>query len=269
MLKGQARLGPEDLPSPKSIVDNLSRKQLMASDAALSTDDPPAVGTETSADPIAARIVQALEGDIVFGRLRPGQKLREEDLAERFGGSRHQVRESLVRLERLGIITRERNRGAAVRSFTEAEIREIYDVREMLQRQAALRISLPVEAAIIASLKAIHETYSQAVLAADLQRIHASNDLFHKELFGLCGNDVLAGLVKHYMDLTYAIRANAFSTPDILAVSQRHHAIMIELLAGRDSWALAQICVDHIQPSKTQYLAAMREQVRRHEPEAA
>jgi DNA-binding GntR family transcriptional regulator len=233
-----------------------SQDRRVTPETALAAND--AGPLDSGADPIAARIVQALEGDIVFGRLKPGQKLREEDLAERFGGSRHQVREGLVRLERLGIVTRARNRGAAVRSFTETEIREIYEVREMLQRQAALRIPLPVDPAIIDSLQSIHDAYTRAVRDGDLPRIHTSNDLFHKELFGLCGNDVLAGLVKHYMDLTYAIRANSFSAPDILAVSQRHHAIMIELLAGRDSWALAQICVDHIQPSKTQYLAAMR-----------
>jgi DNA-binding GntR family transcriptional regulator len=61
----------------------------------------------------------------------------------------------------------------------------------------------------------------------------------------------------HYMDLTYAIRANAFFDPEILETSRRHHELMIRLLRGKDSWALAQICVDHMQPSKAQYLPAL------------
>ena len=80
------------------------------------------------------------------------------------------------------------------------------------------------------------------------------------ELFRLCGNDLLLQLVKHYMDLTYAIRGSAFGDPENLESSRRHHRIMIELLGGSDPWALAQICVDHIQPTKTQYLAILREQ---------
>jgi DNA-binding GntR family transcriptional regulator len=71
---------------------------------------------------------------------------------------------------------------------------------------------------------------------------------------------MLLQLVKKYMDLTYAIRGAAFADPDNLETSRRHHRIMLELLSGTDSWALAQICVDHIQPTKAQYLEILRQQ---------
>jgi DNA-binding GntR family transcriptional regulator len=212
-----------------------------------------------SADAVSERIARLLEQDIVFGRLKPGQKLPEEELAERFGASRHQVREGLARLARIGIVAKERNKGAAVRAFTRDEVRQIYEVREILQRQAALLIPLPVDGPVIEALQAIHDDYERAVGAGDLRGIHEANDRFHTELFRLCGNEVLVQLVKHYMDLTYAIRANAFFDPEILETSRRHHELMIRLLRGKDSWALAQICVDHMQPSKAQYLAALGE----------
>ena len=215
--------------------------------------DPPS-DAPGAADQMAGQIARALEKDIAFGRLEPGQKLREEELAERFAASRHQVREALAELGRIGIVIKERNRGVTVRRFSPKEIREIYEVREILQRQAALRIPLPVAEVTLAALLSIHEDYSQAVEVGDLQRIHAANDLFHMEMFRLCGNELLLNLIKHYMDLTYAIRAAGFSDPENLETSRRHHRIMIDLLRGRDSWAVAQICVDHIQPTKTQYL---------------
>ena len=215
--------------------------------------EPPSDASAT-ADPMAGQIARALEKDIAFGRLDPGQKLREEELAERFAASRHQVREALAQLGRIGIVVKERNRGVTVRRFSPEEIREIYEVREILQRQAALRIPLPVAEVALAGLLSIHEDYSLAVEAGDLQRIHAANDLFHMEMFRLCGNELLLNLIKHYMDLTYAIRAAGFSDPENLETSRRHHRIMIDLLRGKDSWAVAQICVDHIQPTKTQYL---------------
>jgi DNA-binding GntR family transcriptional regulator len=211
------------------------------------------------ADAVSERIARLLEQDIVFGRLKPGQKLPEEELAERFGASRHQVREGLARLARIGIVAKERNKGAAVRSFTPEEVRQIYEVREILQRQAALLIPLPVDGPVIEALQAIHGDYEGAVGAGDLRGIHEANDRFHTELFRLCGNEVLVQRVMHYMDLTYAIRANAFFDPKILETSRRHHELMIRLLRGKDSWALAQICVDHMQPSKAQYLAALGE----------
>ena len=60
------------------------------------------------------------------------------------------------------------------------------------------------------------------------------------------------------MEMTYAVRGAAFADPKNLDKSRTHHRIMIQLLSGTDSWALAQICVDHIQITKDQYLAAIR-----------
>lgn len=214
-------------------------------------------GSET--DPAADQIARAIEQDIFGGRLPPGEKLREEELADRFGASRHHVREALVRLLRVGIIVKERNKGASVRRFGRDELRQIYEIREILQRQAALRIPLPANAATIERLTVINEEFEAAARKADFRRIHEVNDIFHAELFGLCDNDLLVSLIKTYMDLTYAVRGAAFANPHNLEKSQAQHRIMIRLLSGTDSWALAQICVDHIQITKDQYLAAIIE----------
>lgn len=221
----------------------------------------PAGEPQMSADPTAEQIARALEQDIVLGRLRPGTKLREEVLAERFSASRHHVREGLARLERIGIVSKTRNRGVSVRRFTADEVRQIYEIREILQRQAALRIQLPVDPAVVQNLTSINAEYESVVEAGEFQRIHETNDRFHTELFRLCGNDLLVQLVKNYMDLTYAIRGLAFADPENLETSRRHHRIMLNLLSGTDSWALAEICVDHIQPTKAQYLAVLRKQL--------
>src|SRR5688572_18239602 len=83
-------------------------------------------------------IARALEEDIIFGRLAPGTRLTEDALLSRFAVTRHFARQALVQLEAMGIVSRERNKGATVRSLSPREVREIYEVRELLQRQAAL-----------------------------------------------------------------------------------------------------------------------------------
>ena len=217
--------------------------------------------TGPGADPAAEPITRAIERDIFRGRLRPGEKLREEELAERFEASRHHVRAALARLAQIGIVVKERNRGAFVRRFTADEVRQIYEVREILQRQATLRIALPAAPETARRLSAINDGYEEAVRGGDFHRIHETNDRFHTELFGLCGNELLVSLIKNYMELTYAIRGAAFADPENLDKSREHHRIMLKLLSGTDSWALAQICVDHIQITKEQYLSALRESV--------
>jgi len=213
------------------------------------------------ADQAAEQIARAIERDIFRGHLRPGEKLREEDLAERFGASRHHIREALLRLSRLGIVAKERNKGASVRQFTADELRQIYEVREILQRQAALRIKLPADPDAIARLKRLNEDYESAVEAGDFHLIHETNDRFHTELFGLCNNPLIVSLITLYMEMTYAVRGAAFAAPENLDKSRGHHRVMIELLSGADSWALAQICVDHIQLTKDQYLEELRRRI--------
>ncbi len=87
-------------------------------------------------------IARALEEDIIFGRLAPGTRLTEDTLLARFHVTRHFARQAIVQLETMGIVVRERNKGATVRSLTARQVQEIYDVRELLQRQAALWIKL-------------------------------------------------------------------------------------------------------------------------------
>jgi DNA-binding GntR family transcriptional regulator len=204
-------------------------------------------------------IAEALEGDIIFGRLKPGERLREEALLERFGHSRHFIRSAFVRLEKKGILVRTRNVGAAVRAFSIAEVEEIYDVREMVQRQAALRIRLPADKDDVARIAAIQRDYVRCVEAGDFRGIHACNDRFHLALFALCGNNHLLSLVKQYMDLTYVIRTNTFSDPQALEVSRFQHELMIEHLRGRDSWAFSELCVQHLRPNKEKYICRLRE----------
>jgi DNA-binding GntR family transcriptional regulator len=204
-------------------------------------------------------IAAALEEEIIFGRLKPGERLREEALLERFGHSRHFIRAALARLEKMGIVVRARNVGAAVRAFSIAEVEEVYEVREIVQRQAALRLRLPAAPADIARIEAIHADYVRCVEGGDLRGIHTNNDRFHIAIFELCGNAYLLALVRQYMDLTYVIRTNTFSDAAALQGSRRQHEMMIEHLKGRDSWAFAELCVQHLRPNKEEYVRRLRE----------
>lgn len=200
-------------------------------------------------------VVARLEEDIIFGRLAPGARLTEDALMSRYGTSRHFVRQALVDAERRGIVRRERNVGATVRFYSAEEVRQIYEVREMLTRQAALMIPLPAAQGLIDELTALQLQYCAKADVQDLRGIHEANDAFHVALFSACGNPYLVRSLQDYMNLTLPMRAKNLADGEGLAQSRRQHELMIELLKGRDSWALAQLCVDHMQFSKSDYLA--------------
>jgi DNA-binding GntR family transcriptional regulator len=241
LLTIRAFPAPQDEPAKRREAEGMS--DIHIADATMVRRDDP--------DDIVAR----LEEDIIFGRLAPGARLTEDALMSAYGTSRHFVRQALVDAERRGIVRREKNVGATVRFYSAEEVRQIYEVREMLTRQAALMIPLPAPQSLIDELTALQRDYCAKADIRDLRGIHEANDAFHVALFAACGNPYLVRSLQDYMSLTLPMRAKNLADRDGLAQSRRQHELMIELLKGRDSWALAQLCVDHMQFSKKDYLA--------------
>jgi DNA-binding GntR family transcriptional regulator len=172
----------------------------------------------------------------------------------RYGATRHFIRQALIRLERIGVVHREKNVGATVCSYSADEVRQIYEVREMLTRQTALKIVLPAPAELIERLRALQVDYVRHADAGNLWGIHQTNDAFHVAMFQACGNPYLVRTLQDYMGLTLPMRAKNLAAREGWQLSLRQHDMMIDLLRGTDNWALAQICVEHIQYSKIDYL---------------
>ena len=78
-------------------------------------------------------IADTLREEILRGAVAPGQALRQEELADRFGVSRLPVRDALLRLEAQGLVHVYPNRGAFVVALSADEVREIYDIRVLLE----------------------------------------------------------------------------------------------------------------------------------------
>lgn len=213
------------------------------------------ISVDTARGDEQAEVQRRLQEDIIFGRLAPGTRLVEDSLMVRYAASRHYVRQALVALERAGLVHLARNVGATVRAYSPDEVRQIYDVREMLTRQISLMIPLPAPAALIARLSAIQATYRRQAGERALGALHETNDAFHLEMFAACGNRYLVQTVQDYMRLTLPMRAANLADDEGLQRSVREHDIMIALLDGTDTWALAQLNVDHMQRSKTDYIA--------------
>lgn len=90
----------------------------------------------------SARIADSIRIDILGGRLAPGARIRQEDVAERFGASRLPVREALRTLESDGLVTLVANTGAWVSRLTLEECVEIYQTRERIE-PLLLRYAFP------------------------------------------------------------------------------------------------------------------------------
>src|ERR1700704_5931547 len=89
----------------------------------------------------APRVRDLLEEAILGGELKPGEGLRAEALAQRFGTSRTPIREALLQLEGQGLVEVEPNRGAVVRAFDREDLLDLYALRALLAtRRTAMQL---------------------------------------------------------------------------------------------------------------------------------
>lgn len=88
---------------------------------------------------VGVMVYDILRDAILSGALVPGQKLRQETLAELIGVSRLPVRSALIQLEADGLVEFHDRRGAMVKSLSSAQAREVYDIRALLEIEALRR----------------------------------------------------------------------------------------------------------------------------------
>ena len=191
-------------------------------------------------------MVEAIKFDIIFGRLRPRERLIEDELSNRFGASRHVIRSAFVELERIGLVTRRPNKGAVVRDFSVREVEEIYDMRAILQAEAARRIPLPPRREFIDQVDAIHNRYCNAVDKRDLKEVCTLNNEFHRVIFAECNSTYLANIIDRMWTETLAIRCYAIGDPVLLQLSRKEHQKIVQALKSSDRDTLVRVSVEHI-----------------------
>jgi DNA-binding GntR family transcriptional regulator len=131
-----------------------------------------------------------------LGRLAAGTKLQEPALARVLKVSRERVRKALHRLVHEGWLTAVPNRGTFVPSLSVEEMREIYDVRSMLEAAIVRRLSEGHSAASAKKLKAHIAAERAALKIDDRGRLFELSGDFHILLAELCGNDELTKLLR-------------------------------------------------------------------------
>ena len=137
-------------------------------------------------------VTDDLRQAIVDHELEPGRRISEDELAAQMGVSRGPIREALARLEREGLITLERHRGARVASWSEQDIDEIYSMRSVLE---GLAIEWACKNATVADLAAMDEVLTRYSKLTDKQRTPkevSKIDLeFHSALFAAAHHERL------------------------------------------------------------------------------
>ncbi len=204
-------------------------------------------------------VSEALQREIIFGRLQPRERLIEDEIIERTGASRHAVRRAFDEMAQNGLVVRLPNKGVRVRSYTAKEVEDLYELRETLEAKAALRIALPAPAQLIEELTAIQKEHETASRAGEVVRLFEANNCFHETLYAACGNAALAEAIRLYSMQTHPIRMRRMSDDVWRDEAVHQHWRMIEVLGKSDNQALTELCLAHIRAPKEFYLSLYRD----------
>ncbi|MCW5232265.1 GntR family transcriptional regulator [Verminephrobacter eiseniae] len=207
-----------------------------------------------------ADIVQRLEEEIALGVLRPRERLVEDDLLARFRTKRHVVRQALLDLETMGIVSRPPNRGAIVRDLGREELEQIYFVRELLERAAMEVMPLPADPQVLRNLTDLHERHTKASKEGRLRDVFRLNLDFHKALFDACGNVPLSEAILQFAFKAHAIRSYTIGDAKLLARVCEEHGRIIKLMRGGEAnrAALIKVISEHKRPAKQAYEQALQ-----------
>lgn len=202
----------------------------------------------------STRIADALREEILSGQRTPGERLRQEEIAERLGGSRLPVREALRILEAEGLVEIEANRGARVPRLDREEVDVLYRMRERIE-PLALHQSMPrLAPGDLAALEGIQERIEAGV---DVAEFLALDREFHLATYSGCTTEHLMSSVYRLWNATQHYR-RAFMTlagPGRQWVVNAEHRLLLDALQRQDPQDAERFLVGHIRRTRRELRA--------------
>ena len=207
-------------------------------------------GTETGTGGAAsARVAAYLREAILHGRFRPGDRIRQEEIAERFGASRLPVREALRMLEAEGLTEHEPNKGARVPRLTQHEVEVIYRMRERLEPLALVE-SLPLLTEI--DHERLEEVQQRIEANTDLERFLDLDREFHMLTYSGCAIDPLNSMVTRLWNSTQHYRRAyvALGGQSRMWLVNSEHRLILDAVVRRDPVDAERFLGGHIRRTR-------------------
>ncbi|UKD58429.1 GntR family transcriptional regulator [Amycolatopsis sp. FU40] len=156
------------------------------------------MGVTQQRQPLAAtraRVLDELRERILTGRLKPGDRLVERELAEDLGVSRVPVREAIRSLESEGFVVVPTPRRVVVRQLARVDVEELFDVREALESLAAARAAERAGKPEMRRLERLLAESARVTQGGDGARISEANSRLHDEIIAIAGNRLLTTML--------------------------------------------------------------------------
>ena len=197
-------------------------------------------------------VFDILHKRIIAGEVRPGEWLRQDDIASQLGVSMTPVREALDLLVASGLAEREPYRGVRVVELSHDEMLDAYGLRILLEPAAARLASETATPREVEELKRLLVGTFELVRLEDMSRLRECSRQFHAAVVTMSGSPLLARLygiaAAKFPDwmLYEAMFRHPEALTESLRTEQDQHRAIYEAIAARDPEAAARASLDHI-----------------------
>ncbi|WP_336489492.1 GntR family transcriptional regulator [Methylobacterium nigriterrae] len=193
----------------------------------------------------AQRLKQAIEDEIVDGRLAIGSRLDEVQLAARFGVSRTPIREALIQLAMTGLVEAKPRKGAIVSAPEPQHLLAMFETMAEIEascgRLAARRLVPEDEAALKEALAAC-----AAAEAGDTEAYYQENYVFHTVVYRACRNAFLCEQARQLHRRLAPFRRLQLRARQRLTQSLAEHAAIVEAIVAGDETRASDVLRAHV-----------------------
>ncbi len=200
-------------------------------------------------------IAERLRTDIIEGRLKPGDWLRQQQLAREYNSSQMPVREALKQLISDGLVEHVPFRGARIIKFTPEDVDDLYTLRAYMEGMAAKRAASSITPDELVELERLHIRMSQCVTPQEIREYRELNRRFHLLLFSACRRPLLVRILNQLW-ATFPVmlwssfpKTAAWSPPDRELTDTEEHQAIIDALKARDPDSVERAVRHHIEES--------------------
>lgn len=207
----------------------------------------------TSRATAGQRMYEQLRAAIEVGELTASQTLAEEHLASDFGVSRTPVREALQRLEQDGLVARS-SRGYRIRTYSYAEIAEIYEARILLEAHAARSAALRHSATDALRFRTLLEEMEGLTGSGeDRERRVGLNRAYHGAIWEAAGNSTVVELLERVH--RHSVHHTTLDDDARWTGAQAEHRRILTAITARDGDLAAHLMEEHIAGGRDLFLS--------------
>lgn len=210
--------------------------------------------------PLREIVFESLREAIINGRLRPGERLMEIQLADEMGVSRTPVREAIRKLELEGFVVMVPRKGAYVAGISMKDIADVFEVRAALESLAAGLAAERITEEELEKLERSLVLVAESTEAQDLDSLITADTDFHDILYAASRNEKLVQIVSNLREQIQRFRMASLSSPGRMKVALEEHRKIVEALSARDIELAQNLARDHIENAENSMIDVIREE---------